>query len=420
MHQLVKPLRDGGEGLLEALLQQQRELTAVEQFSQRHGDFDGGRYRDLIPLSRPGAGEQYAFEVDLDACSGCKACVTACHSMNGLDAGESWRDVGALVSLDGAAPITVTSACHHCADPACAEGCPTLAYEKDSDTGVVRHLDDQCIGCGYCEMKCPYGVPKYNDARGIVRKCDMCHSRLAEGEAPACVAACPNEAIRIRVVDTATISSSGEMIPGAFDSGYTKPATVFKTTRDLSARQAADSGSGARGHDHLPLVWMLTLTQFAVGFAVAAALSGARFPAVAAALLGACGVAASVLHLGQPSKAWRAFLGLRRSWLSREIVAFGLWLPLVIGAALFPVAALLWASAGGGLLAVFCSAMVYIDTRRPSWRALVTLPRFFGTVVLGGVIGGVFPVSIAPLYAVFWIERRQYFRSMTELKMPGC
>ena len=54
-----------------------------------------------------------------------------------------------------------------------------LAYEKDPVTGIVRHLDDQCIGCSYCILKCPYDVPKYSRARGIVRKCDMCHSRLA-------------------------------------------------------------------------------------------------------------------------------------------------------------------------------------------------------------------------------------------------
>ena len=51
-----------------------------------------------------------------------------------------------------------------------------LAYEKDAETGIVRHLDDQCIGCQYCVLKCPYDVPKYSKKRGIVRKCDMCYS----------------------------------------------------------------------------------------------------------------------------------------------------------------------------------------------------------------------------------------------------
>ncbi len=114
-----------------------------------------------------------------------------------------------LISDDWRRPFQqmVTSACHHCVDPACLNGCPVLAYEKDSATGIVRHLDDQCIGCQYCVMMCPYDVPKYSEARGIVRKCDMCSQRLAVNEAPACAQACPNEAIRITIVDQQAITA---------------------------------------------------------------------------------------------------------------------------------------------------------------------------------------------------------------------
>ena len=70
------------EGLLSLLLKEQQQLTAVEEFSQQHSE---GRlpnqakyYQKLMPTSPPGVGEQYAFEVNLDACSGCKACVVAC------------------------------------------------------------------------------------------------------------------------------------------------------------------------------------------------------------------------------------------------------------------------------------------------------------------------------------------------------
>src|SRR5260370_478724 len=87
-------------------------------------------------------------------------------------------------------------------------GCPVLAYDKDPLTGLVRHLDVQCIGCQYCIFMCPYEVPKYSERRGIVRKCDMCHQRLAHGEAPACVQACPSEAIRITVVEQEAVRGS--------------------------------------------------------------------------------------------------------------------------------------------------------------------------------------------------------------------
>ena len=86
--------------VLDSLLADQQQLTAVERFSQRHTSATrpvmAELYSELIPLNRPKAGEQYAFEVDLDACSGCKACVVACHNLNGLEESEMWRNVGVL------------------------------------------------------------------------------------------------------------------------------------------------------------------------------------------------------------------------------------------------------------------------------------------------------------------------------------
>src|ERR1700710_2509773 len=112
--------------LIDDLLAEQRELTAVEIFSRAHDDQDvrGFLYRELLPATPPAPGQQYAFEVNLDQCSGCKACVSACHSLNGLDEGETWRGVGLLVDAPSAHDLkrkaqrgfqqNVTTACHHC------------------------------------------------------------------------------------------------------------------------------------------------------------------------------------------------------------------------------------------------------------------------------------------------------------------
>src|SRR5690349_12601375 len=82
------------DSLLALLLDEQQQLTAVEQFARRHDRDElptqDRYYRDLIPTGLPGVGEQFAFEVDLDACSGCKACVVACHNLNGLEPNETW------------------------------------------------------------------------------------------------------------------------------------------------------------------------------------------------------------------------------------------------------------------------------------------------------------------------------------------
>src|SRR6478672_4899914 len=227
--------------LLDALLREQQR-TAVDKFSQWHekdaAPLQERFYRDLIPQSQPLPGEQYAFEVDLDSCSGCKACVVACHNLNGLEEEEMWRSVGLLHGGESELPVLqhVTTACHHCLEPACLDGCPVEAYVKDAVTGIVRHLDDQCIGCQYCILKCPYDVPKFSYAKGIVRKCDLCSDRLAVGEAPACVQACPNRAIRVTVVSRQTAVENAEanlFLPGAPEPRYTLPTTVYKTKRPM-------------------------------------------------------------------------------------------------------------------------------------------------------------------------------------------
>lgn len=405
---------------VQALLEAQQSLTAVDRFSKLHeapgAPLHEKFYRDLIPLEKPKPGEQYAFEVDLDACTGCKACVVACHNLNGLDTNELWRTVGLVHGGTAKAPVqqTVTSSCHHCIEPACMLGCPTKAYEKDPVTGIVKHLDDQCFGCQYCTLMCPYDAPKYNAERGIVRKCDMCSDRLAHGEAPACVQACPSGAIAIRIVDHESVVASsdvGMFVPGAPDPEHTLPTTQYKTQKaQPSNLRPADFYHTSAEHSHPPLVIMLTLTQLSVGaFAVAFAaerLSAAPVGSLLVQTLYACTLAivalgASVFHLGRPLLAYRAVLGLRTSWLSREALVFGLFAQLAIGYGLlvaapmlpdFPGKSLLLSAAPhvrlgavlSGLLGVFCSVMVYVVTRREQWSFAQTGVKFFSTTLLLG------------------------------------
>ncbi|MEZ4267499.1 MAG: DmsC/YnfH family molybdoenzyme membrane anchor subunit [Myxococcota bacterium] len=402
---------------IDAELAAQQDLSAVQRFA-RLADTEafapGARHRDRIPLTRPRPGEQYAFEVDLDACSGCKSCVTACHNLNGLDAGESWRAVGELQGGSTAAPYlqSVTTACHHCVEPACMTGCPALAYEKDPATGIVRHLDDQCIGCQYCVFMCPYEVPRFSHELGIVRKCDMCHDRLAADEAPACVQACPTAAISITLTTEAAVvadSEAGAFLPGAPDPRLTFPSTRYVSQRPQPANALpADYFAARPERAHPPLVAMLVLTQLSVGtFAVeellraltpasaSASAAAAAFRATVALVLGLAAIGVSVLHLGRPLLAWKAVLGLRRSWLSREIMAFGAF----AGLALLHATALALGDRLGlpespalgalvvatGALGVYASVMVYAATRRACWHPLPTALRFFSTAAILGL-----------------------------------
>ncbi|MBI1246654.1 molybdopterin oxidoreductase [bacterium] len=418
--------KDAGIGLIEHLLGEQQELTAVERFSQIHKNLEtpaGEKYyRDLIPIQPPGVGEQYSFEVDLDVCSGCQACVAACHNLNGLEENELWRKVGQLVGGSKELPVLqhVTTACHHCVEPACMHGCPVEAYEKDPLTGIVRHLDDQCIGCQYCTLQCPYDVPVYSYSKGIVRKCDMCHQRLAVGEAPACVQACPNQAIRIRTVNQQTVRDESELdtfLPGAPDPSKTIPTTHYKTKRVMPRNVLpADYYSVQQQHGHLPLVIMLVLTQMSVGaffveymmhsvlgmFSETVSAEIRPIHLAAALGLGMLGLGAAIFHLGRPFYAYRAMLGLRTSWLSREILAFNIFAGIAtayVGAASLDLVgihismglqhAIALAATVSGIAAVICSVMIYVDCRRPLW----TLDRTAAMFLLTGLVLGI-PTSL--------------------------
>lgn len=413
--------------LVDLLLLNQQQLTAVEEFAFRH---DNGAvpdqaqyYAKLLPTAEPKPGEQYAFEVDLDRCSGCKACVTACHAMNGLDEEETWREVGLLIGGTESSPIMqhVTAACHHCLEPGCLNACPVDAYEKDPVTGIVRHLDDQCFGCQYCTLACPYDVPKFHAGKGIVRKCDMCSQRLSQGEAPACVQACPHEAIAIRIVEIARIKENAEadnFLPASPETYLTLPATTYKTRRVFPRNLLpADYYSISPQHPHWPLIVMLVLTQLSVGAFVTGCLLEQSFggqlngwfrpfQATTALLFGLLALAASTLHLGRPQYAFRGILGLRHSWLSREILAFGVFAGLAV-----PYAVACWFAApissqtaisteswsrltqilgfsvaAAGISGVFCSAMIYVFTKRELWSFERTLTRFVLTSAVLGIV----------------------------------
>lgn len=107
--------------------------------------------------------------------------------------GGDWLPVGNAFQHNVFA-YYVSLSCNHCEEAVCVAGCPTGAMNKDQ-YGIVSVNESKCVGCRYCEWNCPYSAPQFDPALGKMTKCDFCRDNLLQGEAPACVAACPCRAL---------------------------------------------------------------------------------------------------------------------------------------------------------------------------------------------------------------------------------
>ncbi|HEY3440042.1 MAG TPA: 4Fe-4S dicluster domain-containing protein [Paludibaculum sp.] len=187
---------------------------------------------------------RYGMVIDLDRCTGCGACMTACASENNVAPGHTQATprTGLTPMLvqrvsNGATgadrreafiPVTCMQ-CEH--ETPCVTVCPQQAVELDKATGIVTQMPQRCLGCRYCMTACAYHARYFNwwdpewpvgmertlnpsvavRMRGVVEKCNMCHGRLHEAEdkaaaagkaeidpadyRPACVEACATQAI---------------------------------------------------------------------------------------------------------------------------------------------------------------------------------------------------------------------------------
>jgi formate dehydrogenase iron-sulfur subunit len=145
--------------------------------------------------------QTFAILTDTTKCTGCETCVAACKAANGLGPDQPWPWQAKIDDLSSTrfttilrrpGPHFVRQQCRHCREPACVSACLVGALQT-TDLGAVVYDSDRCMGCRYCMMACPYGIPRYEWGQPVpyVRKCTLCYQRLKEGKQPACTEACP-------------------------------------------------------------------------------------------------------------------------------------------------------------------------------------------------------------------------------------
>lgn len=148
--------------------------------------------------------------VDTTRCIGCRSCEVACGEQNGMNVPDVTNDAALEAERTTSdkqftvvnryetdkGEVFVKTQCMHCYQAACAAACPTVAMEQTRNGPVIWN-PGQCIGCRFCMVSCPFNMSKfeYHEWNPKMQKCNLCFERVKEGQKPACVSACPTDAL---------------------------------------------------------------------------------------------------------------------------------------------------------------------------------------------------------------------------------
>ncbi len=148
--------------------------------------------------------------IDVTRCVGCNSCALACKTANQLpdadDAPEA-LDSNTYTFVDEYPLFTdqhhtktrfVKRQCMHCLNASCVSACPAAAMHN-SGVGPVVYEPTRCLGCRYCQLACPFGIPSFEWSNGlnpVISKCWLCIERINAGQIPACAEACTTGALR--------------------------------------------------------------------------------------------------------------------------------------------------------------------------------------------------------------------------------
>lgn len=369
----------------------------------------------------------YAFIFDASSCTGCKSCQIACVDKNKLPPGVLWRRVfeisGGAWEQHGNAWLTdvfaynLSIACNHCVHPKCAGVCPTDAYVQRDD-GIIYLDVSRCMGCGYCNWACPYGVPQYHPGLGCMTKCNFCMDEVDLGLPPSCVAACPmrvldyidtrsKKILEKEIIPLWKIPAKNHPFPLA-EFSRTEPHLAIKSHKGMfNSLEKRISNlvevSSGNTKSNVSLVMFTLLGQTAVGAFLAVqwmfrplwnmlSFDTMLLQLIPYLIIGLNLCLAgffSFSHLGAKKNAWMVLAHLRKSWLSREALFAGMFSLGWVASTLFVISKswqpfINWLMVILGFGLVYSMAEVYRLRSVPTWDSWRTNIGFFITTLLIG------------------------------------
>ncbi len=328
---------------------------------------------------------QKAFVFDINKCTGCSACMLACEIENDLPAGSNWRGISTFnyFRFPEIPVFHLSLACNHCLEPACMKYCPAEAYLKDEKTGAVLLDSKKCIGCRYCSWVCPFDAPQYNKSNRVMEKCTFCNPRLLEDNSSACVVSCPTGAL-----SQETFKKDITVTVPGFPESTIEPAIEFIPLRNSSSIPEFKAKGDKKSFENIirkklrslpkkvtfSSEWSLLLFSFIACIAVslfgARIYSGFEFDMRLFWGMSIAGLLISLTHLGCKGRALRAILNFKRSWISREVTFFPLFLLFsIVSITLLDFSRLFgWITVFIGFAALFSIDKVYETETRTGWK----------------------------------------------------
>lgn len=366
-------------------------------------------------------------------CVNCKACSAACLLENKWTAHP--RNI--FTYNNEAVPvmpvINLSLACNHCESAVCMDGCPASAYTRESKTGAILLDDSKCIGCRYCQWNCPYEAPKYDDREKVIVKCNLCYTRVLEGNKPACALACPTGALRFGELSESVRGNHISWFPDkklnpsiefTGESAH-KPLQIIPERplyQNLNSKEKKNITSD------IPLIIFSFLTTISVANMAISFISG-KYPGLVSILPLIIAGLISILHLGRKMRFLRSLSNPLRSPLTREIVSFILFSFFTLLTVFIHSPVLLIISAATGLACLMLIDGVYIFSERSKEAFLKSGQTLLSSLIIisfltGSILPFIFIALIKLTLSVYLIRivdpyfNLRFFR-MAFLIIPG-